>query len=109
MLDILIVYLVRILWRLRNLLRSRRWNRVNATVLSSQVNESPFGNSVTVDYEYEVDGQKWPEAFIKPFILHSSAKVYADEYPRGAMFKIRIQPGCPDVSVADKGVEHWWY
>jgi hypothetical protein len=105
--DVFIVYLVRMLWRLATLLRSRRWTKVNATVLGCHLNKSAY-NSVSVDYEYEVDGQKRAETFLKPFIWDSSAKVYADQFGRGTAFKIRIKPADSDVSVADTSVEHWW-
>jgi hypothetical protein len=105
-LDIYIVYLFRIFWRLANLLRSRKWSKATATVLGSRPNLSVY-NSVSVDYEYGVNGQKHADSFTKPFILDSSAKAYADQFARGVEFKIRIKPSDPSVSVADSTVENW--
>lgn len=105
-LDTYIVYLVRMLWRLVGLFRSRRWNRTTATVLGSHV-ESPYSR-VSVDYEYVADGQKLAATFVKPFIFDSSAKTYADQFARGKEFMIRIKPGKPETSVADRSVENWW-
>jgi hypothetical protein len=105
-LDVLIVYLFLIFWRLGNLLRSRKWNKVTATVLGSHPNLSAY-NSVGVDYEYAVNGQKYADSFTKPFIADSSAKTYADQFARGMEFKIRIKPSDPSVSVADSTVENW--
>lgn len=86
--EILFVYVVRIMWRLANLLRSRRWTKANATVLGCHRNKSAY-ESVSVDYEYELDSQKRVGTFLKPFIWTSSAELYADEHPPGAAFKIR--------------------
>jgi hypothetical protein len=105
--DVLIVYIIRTLWRLGNLLRCRSWSTVNAVVLESRLNKSAY-ESVSLDYEYEADGQKRTGTFLKPFISTSSAKAYADEYPPAAKFKIRIKPEDSSVSVADASVEHWW-
>lgn len=77
--DVLVVYAVRILWRLANLLRSRGWTKVNATVLGCHLNKSAY-ESVSVNYEYELDSQKRAGTFLKLFIWTSSAEVYADEY-----------------------------
>jgi hypothetical protein len=105
-LDIYIVYLFRIFWRLANLLRTRKWSKATATVLGSHPNLAVY-NSVSVDYEYAVNGQKHADSFTKPFILDSSAKAYADQFARGMEFKIRIKPNAPSVSVADSTVENW--
>lgn len=104
--EILFVYVVRIMWRLANLLRSRRWTKANATVLECHRNKSAY-ESVSVDYEYELDSQKRVGTFLKPFIWTSSAELYADEHPPGAAFKIRVKPANPAVSVADSSVENW--
>jgi hypothetical protein len=105
-LDIYIVYLFRIFWRLANLLRSRKWTKATATVLGSHPNLSLY-SSVSLVYEYEVDGQKHVESFRKPFLSDSSAKAYADQFARGKEFKIRIKPSDTSVSVADSTVENW--
>jgi hypothetical protein len=104
---VLVVYVVRILWRLISLLHSRRWTKINATVLGCHLNKSACP-SVEVDYEYELDSDKRAATFLKPFIWTSSAEIYANEYARGATFKIRVKPGDYAVSVADQSVEHWW-
>ncbi len=105
-LDIYIVYLFRIFWRLANLLRSRKWTKVTATVLGSHPDLSSY-TSVSVDYEYALNGQKHAASFVKPFISNSSAEAYAEQLKRGMEFKIRIKPGDPLVSVADSTVENW--
>lgn len=105
-LDIYIVYLFRIFWRLANLLRSRKWTKAAGTVLGSHPDLSLY-SSVSVDYEYAVNGQKHADSFRKPFILDSSAKAYAEQFARGKEFQIRIKPSDPSVSVADSTVETW--
>jgi Protein of unknown function (DUF3592) len=105
-LDIYVVYVFRIFWRLANLLRSRKWTKATATVLGSHPNLSNY-NSVRVDYEYAVKGQKYADSFTKPFILDSSVKGYAEQFARGMEFKIRVKPSDQSVSVADSSVENW--
>jgi hypothetical protein len=105
-LDTYIVYLLRIFWRLANLLHSRKWTRATATVLSSLPDLSLY-SSVRVDYEYAMNGQKHADSFTKPFISESSAEAYADQFARGMEFKIRIRSSDPSVSVADFTVENW--
>ena len=105
-LDVYIVYLFRIFWRLANLLRSRKWTKATATVFGSHTDRSVY-SSVDVDYEYAVNGQKYADSFTKPFIADSSAKAYGDQFARGTEFKIRIKPSDPSVSVADSTVENW--
>jgi Protein of unknown function (DUF3592) len=106
LLNIYIVYVVRMLWRLAGLVRSRRWKRAIGNVLGSSV-KSGY-SSVSVDYEYVVGGQKFAATFVKPFIFDSSAKTYADQFARGMEFTIRIKPGSPETSVADPSEENWW-
>jgi hypothetical protein len=103
--DIYIVYLCQMLRRLANLLRSRKWAKATATVLGSH--DISHYSSVSVDYEYAVNGQKHAGSFTKPFLSVSSAKAYEDQFARGMEFKIRIKPSDPSVSVADSTVENW--
>ena len=105
-LDIYVVYIVRLLWRLVGLFRSRRWEKATATVLGTRTNASLY-SSVSVDYEYAVDGQKFADTFVKAFIWDSSAKAYADQFAKGMSFTVRIKPGLPG-SIADASVENWW-
>ena len=107
-LDVLIVYLFRVFWRLGNLLRSRKWNKATATVLGVHPDLSNY-SSVDVEYEYAVNGQKYAGSFTKPFIADSSANAYADHFAHGMEFKIRIKPSNPSVSVADSIVENWQF
>lgn len=108
-LEIYFVYIVRMFWRLVSLLRSRRWNTANATILGVHLNtKGHVSNSVSIDYEYAVDGQKRADTFLKPFIWDSSAELYASEFTPGMTFKIRVNPGDPEVSIADSSVEYWW-
>ena len=102
--DVYIVYLLRILWRLGNLLRSRKWNKMTATVLGCHLSESTH-TTVSVYYEYATNGEKHAAIFEKPFLLDSSAQNYAEQFPKGAAFKIRVKPGNSSASVADSSVE----
>jgi hypothetical protein len=75
--------------------------------LGTHANTLPYG-SVSVDYEYARDGQKFADTFVKPFIWDSSAKAYADQFAKGMSFSVRVKPGQRGVSIADASVENWW-
>ena len=98
-LDIYIVYFVRTVWRLVDLLRSRRWSKSTATVLGVHVRGGLY-NSVSIDYEYG-PFPKYASTFVKPFIFKASAEAYAQHLTRGMQLHIRIKPGHPELSVAD--------
>lgn len=106
-LDVYIVYFFRTLWRVANLLRSRRWPAVTATILGSHFPKAAY-NRVSIDYEYAANGHKYVASFEKPFVFDSSARAYTDQFARGMEFKIRIKPADPSVSVADSTAENWW-
>jgi hypothetical protein len=101
------VFIFRLLWRLLGLVRSRRWKKVIATILGTHANTSLY-SSVSVHYEYALDGQRFADTFVKPFIWDFSAKAYADQFAKGMSFTIRTKPGQPGVSIADASVENWW-
>ena len=98
-LDIYIVYVARSLWRLIDLLRSRRWSKSTGTILGVHVRSGLY-NSVRVDYEYGPP-PGYASSFVKPFIFEASAKAYAEHLTRGMQMLIRIKPGRLGVSVAD--------
>jgi hypothetical protein len=79
---------------------------VIATVLGCHLDKST-NTTVRVDFEYAMNGEKYAESFEKPFLVDSSAQVYAEQFPKGAAFKIRVKPGNPSVSIADSSVENW--
>jgi len=105
-LDVYIVYAFRTLWRRGNLLRSRKWNRMTATILGCHLSDS-IHTTVSVYYEYATSGEKYAAIFEKPFLLDSSAQNYAGQFPKGAAFKIRVKPGDSWASVADSSMENW--
>ena len=95
-----------ILWRLGNLFRSRKWNEMSATVLGPHLSKGT-NTTVRVDYEYAINGQTYADSFEKPFLSDSSALAYTEQFPKGALFKIRFKPANPAMSVADSSVENW--
>lgn len=99
-LDILVEYFFRIVFHAANLLRSRRWPIVKATVLSADCPPLQNGCTVaTVYYEYLVNGEKYGDAFGKPFIFDESGKDYAAHFVKGRDFKVRVKPDDPTKSV----------
>jgi hypothetical protein len=105
-LDVYIVYLLRILWRLGNLFRTRAWTNLTATILGCHLDKST-NIIVRVDYLYATNGKTYAESFAKPFLVDSSAQLYAEQFSKGASFNIRVKPGDPSVSIADSSVENW--
>jgi hypothetical protein len=92
-LDILVEYIFRIFFRAMNLVRSRRWPIVRATVLSADCRHLAYGCTVaTVYYEYVVDGEKYGDTFGKPFISHESGEDYVAQFVKGMDFKVRVKP-----------------
>ena len=106
-LDVYVVYIFRLLWRLLSLIRSRRWEKARAIIFGTHANTLLY-SSVGVDYEYALDGQNFADTFVKPFIWDSSGKAYADQFAKGMSFTVRIKPGQPGVSIADASVENLW-
>ena len=98
--DIFVEYIFRICFHAANLLRSRRWPIVKATVLSADCPNASYGCTVaTVYYEYVVKGEKYGDAFGKPFISHESGEVYAAQFVKGMDFKVRVKLDMPTESV----------
>lgn len=98
--DIFVEYLLRIVFHAANLLRSRRWPTVTATVLSADCPHAAYGCDVaTVYYEYVVNGEKHGDTFGKPFISQESGKDYAANVVKGMHFKVRVKPDDPTKSV----------
>ena len=91
--DIFVEYIFRIVFHAANLLRSRRWTVVNATVLSADCPRISSGCTVTtVYYEYLINGEKYGNWFGRPFISEKSGRDYAALFVKGAQFKVRVKP-----------------
>jgi Protein of unknown function (DUF3592) len=99
-LDIFVEYIVRVFLQTANLIRSRRWPVVKAIVLSADCPRASFGCTVaTVYYEYVINGEKYGDAFGKPFISHDSGQGYAARFAKGMDFKVRVKPNDPAKSI----------
>jgi hypothetical protein len=106
--DNLLIYFVRLIWRWIVLIRSSRWLKISATVLSAYEESGVSWATANVLYEYAVGNQKFfSGTFAKPFLFSDSAKAYAAKHTKGKSFGIRVKPGQPVVSVADASVETW--
>lgn len=98
--DIFVEYLFRIVFHAANLLRSRRWPIIEATVLSADCPHAAYGCEVaTVYFQYVVNGEKYGDAFGKPFISHKSGEDYAAQFVKGRDCKVRLSPNDPTKSV----------
>jgi hypothetical protein len=93
-------YIIRVVVRAANLIRSRRWPIVKATVLSADCLEPGWGCTVaTLYYEYVVNGDKYGDTFEKPFVVHESGAEYAALFAKGIGLNIHVKPGEPAKSV----------
>jgi hypothetical protein len=73
--DIFIEYIVRVSFRAANIVRSRNWPVIKATILSTDCPHAGYGCTVaTVYYEYIVHGEKCEDTFEKPFICTNRAQ-----------------------------------
>ena len=98
--DIFVEYIVRVFLHGVNLIRSRRWSIIKATVLSASCQPAGYGCTVAeVCYEYIVNGDRYGDMFGKPFIFSESGKDYASQFVKGMDFKVRVKPDDPTKSV----------
>ena len=99
--DIYIVYLLRILIRAFNLLRSRSWPITSGVVLSADCPGDSLYPLAFVTYEYIVSGEKYGGWYEKPFLLSESAAGYARKFVKGADFRVRVKPGDRSISIPE--------
>jgi uncharacterized protein DUF3592 len=101
-LDILVEYLVRVVMRIVQLLRSRSWPTVIAQVTSSFYVKAGFGcDIVEIDYKYRVNGQSYTGMHKKPW-FGAWGDEYAARFPRGTELVVLVKPGEPSVSVMER-------
>jgi hypothetical protein len=101
-LDILVEYLVRVVMRIVQLLRSRSWPTVTAQVTSSFYVKAGFGcDIVEIDYKYRVNGQSYTGMHKKPW-FGAWGDEYAARFPRGTELVVLVKPGEPSVSVMER-------
>jgi hypothetical protein len=99
-LDEFVEYFFRIFFRAMNLLRSRRWPIVKATVLSADCEHATLGCTVArVYYEYVVSGEKYGSTLRTPFISPQSGADYVAQFVKGLDFKVRVKPTDASTSV----------
>jgi hypothetical protein len=98
--DTYVEYIIRVVIRAANLIRSRRWPIVKATVVNADCPEPEHGCTVaTLYYEYVVDGDKYGDTFEKAFIEHESGAEYAALFAKGIRIKVHVKPSQPDKSI----------
>ena len=97
--DILVVYLVRILYRAWKQRGTSTWDLKEAKLVSITRPPTGYGCPVVeLVYSYAEDGRTcWGSADI-PFIWRSSADDYVGRHPVGSVLVVRVKPGDPDIS-----------
>jgi hypothetical protein len=99
-LDVFVEYLIRVVARGIQLLRSRKWPFTLGLVTGSDLRPSGLGCCVvTLKYEYLVDSKIYNGTFKKPFIWTDSGKTFAAAHQQNSRFGIRVKPDEPAVSV----------
>jgi len=100
-LNMIVEFLFRVIARAASLIRSYRWPEVNARVLSAECSEKTTGCPVvTINYLYSIEGQKYRGSYSKPFLLRTSAQVYAHVlWYRGFDERAKVNPKDPSASV----------
>ena len=98
--DTYVEYLIRVTVRGANLIRSRRWPIVRATVVSADCPEPGWGCTVaTLYYEYVVNGDKYGGTFEKAFIEHESGAECSALFAKGIGIKVHVKPSQPGKSI----------
>ena len=85
-------YIIRVVVRAANLIRSRRWPIVKATVVSADCPAPGRGCPVATLYcGYFVNADKYGDTFEKPFIEHESGAEYVALFAKGIGIKVHLK------------------
>lgn len=99
-LDLYVEYLARVMIRLFKRWNAQSWDIVTAKVTSTRVRGSGFGCAVAdMTYNYRYAGELFTGTDANPFVWHSSAERYLEDYPRGSELLVRVRPQNPALSV----------
>ena len=101
--DIFVGYVITFCRIIARSLRARRrkdWCESRATVVGASCQTQSYMPRPVAEivYTYRFDGGFYGGVDRKPFFLESSAKAYADQFPRGNTLTIRVKTGDPEIS-----------
>jgi len=104
-LDIFVVYLLRVVvrtWRRRG---TSEWTLLKANVESISCPLIAWGCPIAeVVYLYKIDDETYSGSESVPFIWRSSAEDYVRRHPQGSVLTVRVKPGDPETSIM-RGVD----
>jgi hypothetical protein len=105
-LDVYVEYLVRVLMRLVQVVRSNSWPIVSGKIHAAVFHQKTgLGcDSVEIFYEYNLDGQVYVGSYKNPFISPVLAERYVARFPKGTELLLRVKPGEPAKSLMYKQV-----
>jgi hypothetical protein len=102
-LDVWVEWLVRVVMRLVQVLRSNSWPTVSGKVNAADYQKATFGcDLVAILYEYHLDGHVYVGSYKNPFISPLLAERYVARFPNGTELVLRVKPGKPSISVMDR-------
>jgi hypothetical protein len=99
-LDIFVVYLLRVLvraWRRRG---TSEWMPQQAKIEIVSCPLITWGCPIVeLVYLYKIDNETYSGSESIPFIWRSSAEGYARDQARGGVLTVRVKPGDPEISI----------
>jgi hypothetical protein len=99
-LDIFVVYLIRVLSRAWKQRGTAGWEPTKANIANISSPLITWGCPVVeVDYVYKINDEIYSGAETIPFIWQSSAQGYVQRNPKDSVVTVRIKPSAPETSV----------
>ncbi len=94
--DIFLVYVLRVLVRAWKRTRTSSWELLTARVAEASCPMMPLGCPVAeIVYVYVVLGETYSGLASVPFIWQSSADLYVQQHPPGALISVRVSQLAP--------------
>jgi hypothetical protein len=101
-LDIIVEYLVRVMMRMAQLLRSNSWPTVTGEITSSFFVDAHYGCDIAeLHYKYRAQGELCSGCYKRP-CLGFRGKEYVADMSKGTKVIVRVKPGQPSVSIMDR-------
>jgi hypothetical protein len=98
--DVLVGYLIRTVIRTLKARGSGHWPVERAKVTGSRCDDAAYGGPVAeVTYTFTHNGEYCSGMHREPFLLSDSAKNYAERFPEGGEFIVRVKPREPETSI----------
>ena len=98
--DILVVYLIRVVVRFVKARGSASWIVCKGTVTTSQRPRKEFGCELAeITYLYRMDGELYTGINQRPFLSSKLADIHVAWFPPGSEITVRVNPADHETSV----------